>query len=61
MRIKNPKPITLGIFESMEYMNNGAVPRRVCRACEAFKELFGYLVFTALICGGVVFLLGRFS
>lgn len=44
-----PKPITLGIFESLEYMNNGIVPRRSCRVCAVLGGIVGYCLGMASI------------
>lgn len=53
-----PKPITLGILESLEYMNNGVLPRRTCHACHVIGGILGYCLAVGAICGALV-MLGR--
>ena len=56
MRTKNqlvpePKPITLGVLESMAFMSNGVVPRRRCHACAVASELLGYCLLILMVVG----------
>lgn len=52
-KVQAPKPITLGILESLEYMNNGHLPRRNSRSYHIAGELLGYCLLILLVVGAL--------